>query len=95
MACSAGASSRARDRSWCRAAAAVRRPASRSTPAAGSGSAAPAPAERALVEEITDPRLRVPATIADFTGSIYAVNARFDLPAPAPTDTHTIVKLPA
>ncbi|GAA3281326.1 superoxide dismutase [Dactylosporangium vinaceum] len=47
-----------------------------------------------LVAEITDPRLQVPATIADFGGWIYAVNARFDLPAPAPTDTYTIVKLP-
>ena len=48
-----------------------------------------------LIEEITDPRFRIPATIADFGGWIYAVNARFDLEAPAPTDTYNIIRVAA
>lgn len=48
-----------------------------------------------LVEEITHPRFDIPATVAGFGGSLYAVNARFNLPAPAPTDTYTVVRVPA
>ncbi|GAA3189600.1 superoxide dismutase [Dactylosporangium siamense] len=48
-----------------------------------------------LVEEITHPKFDIPATVAGFGGSLYAVNARFNLPAPAPTDTYSIVRVPA
>ncbi len=48
-----------------------------------------------LVEEITHPKFDIPATVAGFGGSLYAVNARFNLPAPAPTDTYTVVRVPA
>lgn len=34
------------------------------------------------------PDLRFPC------GSLYAVNARFNLPAPAPTDTYSVVRVP-
>ena len=47
-----------------------------------------------LVEEITDARLMVPATIALFGPYVYAVNARFDVD-PTPTTTYTVVRLPA
>jgi sugar lactone lactonase YvrE len=48
-----------------------------------------------LVEEITHPKFDIPATVAGFGGSLYAVNARFNLPTPAPTDTYSIVRVPA
>lgn len=48
-----------------------------------------------LVEEITHPLFDIPATVAGFGGSLYAVNGRFDLPAPGPTDTYTVVRVPA
>ncbi|NUR72458.1 MAG: superoxide dismutase [Hamadaea sp.] len=47
-----------------------------------------------LLDEITDPRLQVPATIALFGSSVYAVNARFDVD-PAPDVTYNVVRLPA
>ncbi|WP_327005513.1 superoxide dismutase [Dactylosporangium sp. NBC_01737] len=48
-----------------------------------------------LVKEITHPRFDIPATVAGFGGSLYAVNGRFNLPAPAPTDTYSVVRVPA
>jgi hypothetical protein len=48
-----------------------------------------------LVKEITHPKFDIPATVAGFGGSLYAVNARFNLPAPAPTDTYSVVRVPA
>ncbi|MDG6109723.1 superoxide dismutase [Dactylosporangium aurantiacum] len=48
-----------------------------------------------LVEEITHPRFDIPATVAAFGGALYAVNGRFDLPAPGPADTYTVVRVPA
>ncbi|NUT36557.1 MAG: superoxide dismutase [Hamadaea sp.] len=47
-----------------------------------------------LVKEITDARLAVPATIALFGPSVYAVNARFDVD-PTPTTGYTVLRLPA
>ncbi len=45
---------------------------------------------------ITSPAFRVPATVAEFGSSLYAVNARFDVappPAPAPTVEFEVVKV--
>jgi sugar lactone lactonase YvrE len=48
-----------------------------------------------LVREITSPAFDIPATVASFGSHLYAVNARFNLPEPAPTDTYTVVRVPA
>jgi hypothetical protein len=48
-----------------------------------------------LLDEITHPKFDIPATVAGFGGSLYAVNGRFDLPTPAPTDTYAVVRVPA
>jgi len=47
-----------------------------------------------LVDEITDARLAIPATIALSGSAVYAVNARFDVD-PAPDVTYTVLRLPA
>ena len=48
----------------------------------------------AYVEDILSPDFKIPTTIAAFGGSIYAVNARFDLGNPPPRGTEfDIVKV--
>lgn len=49
-----------------------------------------------IVGTITSPNFRVPATVAEFGSSLYAVNARFDVappPAPAPDVDFEVVKV--
>jgi hypothetical protein len=53
------------------------------------------PGRAELVKEITSPAFDIPATVASFGTHLYAVNARFNLPEPAPTDTYTVVRVPA
>ncbi|SCF25037.1 hypothetical protein GA0074695_4792 [Micromonospora viridifaciens] len=55
---------------------------------------APDVASAVLVDEITDARLAVPATIDLFGPYVYAVNARFDV-EPTPTTAYTILRLNA
>lgn len=54
--------------------------------------------ERGLIERVTtDADLAFPSTIGEFGGSLYAVNARFDVappPAPAPNVAFQVVRLP-
>ena len=42
---------------------------------------------------ITNPLFRVPTTIAEFGNALYAVNARFDVPAPGPTTDYDVVRV--
>jgi hypothetical protein len=46
-----------------------------------------------IVETITSPYFRIPATIARFGSALYAVNARFDVPAPDPTTEYEVVRV--
>lgn len=52
----------------------------------------PAFSRGTLVDTITDPGFRVPTTVAAFGRSLYAVNARFDVP-PAPDTEYEVVKV--
>jgi hypothetical protein len=47
-----------------------------------------------LVRSISDPAFRVPTTIAEFGKSLYAVNARFDVPNPGPDTDYDVVRVP-
>ena len=44
------------------------------------------------MDAIADPDLRIPTTIARIGGSLYAVNARFDVP-PTPSTEYEIVRV--
>ncbi|MEJ7813382.1 MAG: hypothetical protein WKG32_23445 [Gemmatimonadaceae bacterium] len=46
-----------------------------------------------IEQVITDPRLRFPSTIAAFGGSLYVVNARFDVP-PGPEVQYQVIRVP-
>jgi sugar lactone lactonase YvrE len=55
---------------------------------------APDLASGQLVRSISDPAFRVPTTIAEFGNSLYAVNARFDVPNPGPDTEYEVVRVP-
>lgn len=46
-----------------------------------------------VVRHITDPDFRIPTTIAESGNSLYAVNARFDVP-PSPDTEYEVVQIP-
>jgi hypothetical protein len=48
-----------------------------------------------LVGEITHPAFRIPATVAGFGAHLYAVNGRFDVEAPGPDTTYSVVRVDA
>ncbi|MBB5873741.1 streptogramin lyase [Allocatelliglobosispora scoriae] len=47
------------------------------------------------IGQLTSPAFDIPATIGAFGTSIYAVNGRFNIEAPAPTDTYDVVRVAA
>ncbi len=54
---------------------------------------APDLASGTVIRTITSPYFRIPTTIAKHGAALYAVNARFDLPAPDPTTEYEVVRV--
>jgi hypothetical protein len=47
------------------------------------------------IGQLTSPAFDIPATVGAFGSSLYAVNGRFNLEAPAPTDSYDVVRVAA